>query len=62
MESDVAGRHVALLSSLDRPDAKLLPLLFAADTLRELYARKIGLVAPVWPICTRMFASIPEKP
>lgn len=46
IESDVADRHVVLLSSLDRPDAKLLPLLFAADTLRELGALKLGLVAP----------------
>lgn len=46
IDSDVADRHVVLLSSLDHPNAKLLPLLFAADTLRELGARKIGLVAP----------------
>ncbi|ODU70396.1 MAG: phosphoribosylpyrophosphate synthetase [Novosphingobium sp. SCN 66-18] len=46
IESDVADRHVVLLSSLDRPDGKLLPLLFAADTLRELGALKLGLVAP----------------
>ncbi|EQB04114.1 MULTISPECIES: ribose-phosphate pyrophosphokinase [Sphingobium] len=44
--SDAADRDVVLLCSLDRPDAKLLPLLFAADTLRELGARKVGLVAP----------------
>lgn len=44
--SEVAERDVVLVCSLDRPDAKLLPLLFAADTLRELGARKIGLVAP----------------
>ena len=46
IESDVADRDVVLLCSLDHPDAKLLPLLFAADTLRELGARRIGLVAP----------------
>ena len=46
IESDVADRDVVLLSSLDRPDPKLLPLLFAADTLRELGALKVGLVAP----------------
>ncbi|MES2496936.1 MAG: ribose-phosphate pyrophosphokinase [Pseudomonadota bacterium] len=44
--SDVADRDVVLLCSLDRPNAKLLPLLFAADTVRELGARKAGLVAP----------------
>jgi ribose-phosphate pyrophosphokinase len=40
------ARSVALVCSLDRPDRKLLPLLFAADTLRELGARRVGLVAP----------------
>lgn len=44
--SEVAERNVVLVSSLDRPDPKLLPLLFAADTLREMGACKIGLVAP----------------
>ncbi len=44
--NDVGDREVILLSSLDHPDAKLLPLLFAADTARELGARRIGLVAP----------------
>ena len=44
--NDVSDREVILLSSLDHPDAKLLPLLFAADTARDLGARRIGLVAP----------------
>src|SRR3546814_1718571 len=34
------------LSSLDHPYAKVLPLLFAADTARDLGARRIVLVAP----------------
>ena len=46
IESDVAERDVILACSLDRPDVKLLPLLFAADTLHELGARRVGLVAP----------------
>src|SRR3546814_3990762 len=33
--NDVSDREVILLSSLDHPDAKLLPLLFAADTARS---------------------------
>lgn len=45
-ESPVAGRPVALLCSLDRPDAKLAPLLFAAAAARELGATEIGLIAP----------------
>ena len=39
-------RDVILLSSLDAPDVKTLPLLFAADAAREQGARSVGLVAP----------------
>ena len=42
----VEGRDVALLCSLDRPDAKTLALLFAADAARTQGARSVGLVAP----------------
>jgi ribose-phosphate pyrophosphokinase len=42
----VANRDVVLLCTLDRPDEKFLPLLFAAKTARELGASSIGLVAP----------------
>lgn len=43
---EVAGREVLLLCSLDRPDSKLAPLLFAADAARDLGAARVGLVAP----------------
>lgn len=46
IKSEVADRAIILLCSLDRPDAKLLPLLFAADAVRDLGARQVGLVAP----------------
>lgn len=46
IEARCEGQSVALVCSLDRPDRKLLPLLFAADTARELGARRVGLVAP----------------
>ncbi|MBY0399868.1 ribose-phosphate pyrophosphokinase [Myxococcota bacterium] len=46
IESDCAERSVALVCTLDRPDEKVLPLLFAADALRELGATRVGLVAP----------------
>ncbi|HEX6107566.1 MAG TPA: ribose-phosphate diphosphokinase [Gemmatimonadales bacterium] len=49
IEGDLSGRAVILLASLDRPDAKLVPLLFAAATARELGARSVGLVAPYLP-------------
>ncbi|MDE2307760.1 MAG: ribose-phosphate diphosphokinase [Xanthomonadaceae bacterium] len=37
---------VAIVCTLDRPDPKLLPLLMAAATARELGAARVGLVAP----------------
>lgn len=46
IESAVDRREVALVCTLDRPDDKLLPLLFMARTARELGATRIGLVAP----------------
>jgi ribose-phosphate pyrophosphokinase len=49
IDGDLAGRRVVVLASLDRPDAKLLPLLFALATARDLGARSVGLVAPYLP-------------
>jgi ribose-phosphate pyrophosphokinase len=45
-ETTLERRSVILLCSLERPDSKVLPLIFAADAARELGARSIGLVAP----------------
>jgi ribose-phosphate pyrophosphokinase len=42
----VEGRSVALACSLHHPDGKALPLLLAAAALRDLGARRVGLVAP----------------
>ena len=44
--TEVRDRDVALVCSLHRPDDKLLPLAFVAETARELGGRSIGLVAP----------------
>ena len=41
-----AGREVLFACGLDRPDEKICSVLFAAETARELGARRIGLVAP----------------
>ncbi len=41
-----AGRAAILICTLDRPDAKILPLMFAAATARKLGAAQVGLVAP----------------
>jgi ribose-phosphate pyrophosphokinase len=45
----VAGRKVVLLATLDRPDAKTLPLLFVADAARRQGAVTVGLLAPYMP-------------
>lgn len=44
--TDTKGKVAILVSSLEQPDPKLLPLIFAADALRDLGASKVGLVAP----------------
>ncbi|MDE3156365.1 MAG: ribose-phosphate pyrophosphokinase [Acidobacteriota bacterium] len=46
VEADCKGRSVALVVSLDRPDSRLLPLIFLADAVRDLGATRVGLVAP----------------
>jgi ribose-phosphate pyrophosphokinase len=44
--NNVAGRQIVVVCTLDRPDNKILPVLFLAATARELGATRIGLVAP----------------
>ncbi|HDZ07900.1 ribose-phosphate pyrophosphokinase [Pseudohongiella sp.] len=46
IDSDVRDIDVAILCQLHQPDGKLMPLLLLADTLRDLGARRIGLIAP----------------
>lgn len=46
IDAPVGGRCVVFVGSLDQPDGKTLPLLFAADAARELGAAQVGLVAP----------------
>jgi ribose-phosphate pyrophosphokinase len=41
-----SGRSVALVCTLDRPDLKFLPIVFAASAARQLGAIRVGLVAP----------------
>ncbi len=45
-ETPIAQRSVALLCTLDRPDEKIMPLIFAAAAARDLGATRIGLIAP----------------
>ena len=42
----VAGKAAVLVATLNRSDQKILPLLFAAATARDLGAGSVGLVAP----------------
>lgn len=46
IESDVKGRKILFVASLDRSNDKILPLLFAAKTARDLGAKEVGLIAP----------------
>lgn len=43
---DPAGRTVILVCTLHHPNKTLVPLLFAAETARDLGATHVGLVAP----------------
>jgi ribose-phosphate pyrophosphokinase len=45
-DNECKGRPVMVACSLDRPDKKLLPLLLGADTLHDLGASHVGLIAP----------------
>lgn len=44
--SDVKNRAVILIATLDRPNDKCVPLLFAAQTAKALGAVSVGLIAP----------------
>ena len=46
VDDEMEGRRAIVLATLDRPDAKVLPLFLLADTLRDLGASEVGLVAP----------------
>lgn len=47
--SDVENQEIVLVTSLDNPDAKLISILFAVKTLKNLGARRVGLVTPYLP-------------
>lgn len=46
VEHEIDGRATCIVGTLDHPDGKVLPLLFLAETLRDLGATQVGLVAP----------------
>ncbi|MBL8643349.1 MAG: ribose-phosphate diphosphokinase [Rhodospirillaceae bacterium] len=45
----VNERDAIIVATLDRPDDKILPVWFLADTLREFHAARVGLVCPYLP-------------
>jgi ribose-phosphate pyrophosphokinase len=45
-ETPVKGHKIIIIDTLDHPDEKILPLIFAAETARELGATQVGLIAP----------------
>ena len=49
IDAPLEGRCVVFAGDLHPPDAKTLPLLFAADAAHELGASQVGLVAPYLP-------------
>jgi ribose-phosphate pyrophosphokinase len=49
VRADVAGRNIFLVSRLSHPGRLLLPLVFAARTIRGLGASRLTLVAPYLP-------------
>jgi ribose-phosphate pyrophosphokinase len=46
LHGEFSRRSVVLVSTLDRPDDKFLPLAFTAATAREMGASRVGLIAP----------------
>jgi len=46
LHQDIKGAHCILLADLSHPNKKYLPIVFLLDTLKELGAASVGLVAP----------------
>lgn len=49
VDSPVEGRPVVVVTSLVPPNTRTLPLIFTAETVRDLGASRVGLVAPYLP-------------
>ena len=46
VDSDPTGRDVAIVATLRHPNDETLPLIFLADAVRELGAKRVGMIAP----------------
>jgi ribose-phosphate pyrophosphokinase len=44
--TEVKNKNIIILCGLDKPNSKIMPLIFLADLCRELGAKKITLVTP----------------
>lgn len=49
VDDDVSGKDVVVVARLDRPDIRVLPVLYMAQTLRDMGARHLTLVSPYLP-------------
>lgn len=49
IDTDVKDKIVLLVCRLDHPNAKILPLIFMTQTIKELGANKICLISPYLP-------------
>lgn len=45
-ETDIVNKDIIFLNSLDKPNNKILPLILACQTARDLGAKSIGLCTP----------------
>jgi len=46
IKSNVKNKDVIILTSLDNPNAKIIPLIFTANLAKELGAKSVGICAP----------------
>lgn len=45
-ETPLKGCEIIIIDTLNHPDDKIVPLIFAADTAKDLGATKVGLIVP----------------
>jgi ribose-phosphate pyrophosphokinase len=46
LKKEIQGREVIIFDSLNEPNSKILPLIFLAETAKDLGAKRVGLVCP----------------
>ena len=61
IDDEVEGCDIAVVAQLRDPDPQLPGLLFLADTLRELGAAKVGMVAPYLPYMRQDMRFLPGE-